>query len=376
MAVVPPSNFTCGQSKVYPGETITCTWTAGSGFQWYRILVAIPDHFAAVYIDDVNQTSHAIAIDDDFCKSAGGSVEDLINGTDLVFTIEGGTGPHLTPTEQIKGDESTHFTLIVFSYPPSDPPSITVSDIIHGESAQVIWEASTAIAEPISGYTLQRSVNGGPFETIYSGPELSFTDNGVDTYWVTAQYRVQANSTGGDSDWTTSTITPVLSSITLPPGGRLTQLENRNAKPVFPLTVTEGIFRQSDGKSLERILKEMGSGNAGPSGSQLPAGGTVGQILAKRSNSDYDTGWIDAPQSGGTTEPGTGGVRSFNGRTGAVAPQSGDYTAAQVGAVPTSRKVNGQTLNSDITIITCGTADLTAGSSPLAAGTLYGVYEV
>ena len=44
--------------------------------------------------------------------------------------------------------------------------------------------------------------------------------------------------------------------------------------------------------------------------------------------------------------------------------------------VPTSRKVNGQALSSDITLITCGTADLTAGSSPLAAGTLYGVYEV
>ena len=44
--------------------------------------------------------------------------------------------------------------------------------------------------------------------------------------------------------------------------------------------------------------------------------------------------------------------------------------------VPTSRKVNGQALSGDITLITCGTADLTAGSSPLAAGTLYGVYEV
>lgn len=72
---------------------------------------------------------------------------------------------------------------------------------------------------------------------------------------------------------------------------------------------------------------------------------------------------------------GQGGVASFNGRTGAVTPQSGDYTAAQVGAVPASRKVNGQALSGDITLITCGTADLTAGSSPLAAGTLYGVYE-
>lgn len=121
---------------------------------------------------------------------------------------------------------------------------------------------------------------------------------------------------------------------------------------------------------------------------------------------------------------GTGsGVTSFNGRTGAVTPQAGDYTAAQVGAVPTTRKVNGKPLSSDITLtasdvsarpdtwtptaaqvgavptsrtvngkalssnitltasdvgtapITYGTTDLTPGSSSLATGSVYLVYE-
>lgn len=44
------------------------------------------------------------------------------------------------------------------------------------------------------------------------------------------------------------------------------------------------------------------------------------------------------------------GVTSFNGRKGAVTPASGDYTAAQVGAVPTTRTVNGKALSSDITL--------------------------
>ena len=46
----------------------------------------------------------------------------------------------------------------------------------------------------------------------------------------------------------------------------------------------------------------------------------------------------------------SGGVTSFNGRGGHVMPQSGDYTAAQVGAVPTARKVNGKALSSDISL--------------------------
>lgn len=58
------------------------------------------------------------------------------------------------------------------------------------------------------------------------------------------------------------------------------------------------------------------------------------------------------------------GVTTFNGRTGAVTPQEGDYTAdmvgarpdtwtpsaADVGAVPTSRTVNGQELSQDINL--------------------------
>lgn len=44
------------------------------------------------------------------------------------------------------------------------------------------------------------------------------------------------------------------------------------------------------------------------------------------------------------------GVTTFNGRKGAVTPASGDYTAAQVGAVPTTRKVNNKPLSSDITL--------------------------
>lgn len=49
-------------------------------------------------------------------------------------------------------------------------------------------------------------------------------------------------------------------------------------------------------------------------------------------------------------EESVGGVSSFNGREGAVTPQSGDYTAAQVGAVPTGRKVNGKALSNDISL--------------------------
>ena len=58
--------------------------------------------------------------------------------------------------------------------------------------------------------------------------------------------------------------------------------------------------------------------------SQLPAGGTDGQILTKTADG---VAWEDAPE---------GGVTSFNGRTGAITPKTGDYTAEMVGARPST----------------------------------------
>ena len=86
--------------------------------------------------------------------------------------------------------------------------------------------------------------------------------------------------------------------------------------------------------------------------SDLPSGGTDGQILTKTADG---VAWEDPPEDG---------VTSFNGRTGAVTPQAGDYTAEMVGArpstwtpsaddvgaVPTSRTVNGKPLNDNISL--------------------------
>lgn len=86
--------------------------------------------------------------------------------------------------------------------------------------------------------------------------------------------------------------------------------------------------------------------------SQLPEGGTTGQILTKTADGEA---WANPPDTGVTT---------FNGRTGAVTPQTGDYTAdmvgarasdwtptaEDVGAVPTTRTVNGKALSADITL--------------------------
>lgn len=108
-----------------------------------------------------------------------------------------------------------------------------------------------------------------------------------------------------------------------------------------------------EGGTAGQVLTKTEDGEAwqdAPDG--LPEGGTTGQILTKTTDGAE---WADAPDTG---------VTSFKGRTGAVTPQEGDYTAdmvgarpstwtpsaADVGAVPTARTVNGKALSADITL--------------------------
>ena len=107
------------------------------------------------------------------------------------------------------------------------------------------------------------------------------------------------------------------------------------------------------GGETGQVLTKTASGTAWDDvPSDLPSGGTDGQVLTKTSDG---VAWEGVPDTG---------VTSFNGRTGAVVPASGDYTAdqvgarpstwtpsaADVGAVPTSRTVNGKALSQDISL--------------------------
>jgi len=270
--------------------------------------------------------------------------------------------------------------------PPSAPSSITVGETTRSSPISVSWSAVSSAGTPTYN-TLQRSINGGAFTDIYTGSALSYTDTADNQNWDTVQYRVKAVVNGSSSEWTVSAVKAVQKpsdTTALPEGGRLEQLENYEGKPVFPLTVMEGVFRQSDGKSLAEVLAEVEQGAVGPAGPQgetgpqgekgdkgdtgergpigpagpgVPTGGTTGQLLAKRTAADHDTQWIDPPED--------------------VAPS---VEAANLAPYITNRESNVNAADTSYGIfmargIAAGTSDLTAGSSSLTSGCIYLVYE-
>lgn len=131
-----------------------------------------------------------------------------------------------------------------------------------------------------------------------------------------------------------------------------------DGKSAYELAVENGF----EGTVTEWLASLHGKdGEDGVDGEGVPAGGSAGQVLVKKSSIDYDTEWQTLEPEGGGGDVVTG-VTSFAGRTGYVVPSQGDYTAemvgarpndwfpsaSDVGAVPTTRTVNGKPLSSNI----------------------------
>lgn len=92
---------------------------------------------------------------------------------------------------------------------PTPPASITVptSPVPSGAAIAVSW-SSVSGAE---SYRLQRSANGGSWQTVYTGPETSYSD--VARNWTQVQYRVASVTMGITSGYATSTTVTILSYV-------------------------------------------------------------------------------------------------------------------------------------------------------------------
>lgn len=107
-------------------------------------------------------------------------------------------------------------------------------------------------------------------------------------------------------------------------------------------------------------------GPQGPAGQGVPTGGTAGMVLTKTGNTDSESNWQTPKVSANNVTAGTlpsgvnisaNQVTSGTLSTGVKASTASDYTTAR------------------LRNIKAGTSDLTAGSSSLANGEIYLVYE-
>lgn len=123
-------------------------------------------------------SSYAVFVGDDGgwyyyggCSSSNGVRPAFILPTTLLVDTDGTVSVNATPTT---------------------PGSISVPDGIKGGSSITIsWAASSDADGNLSGYILERSVDGGAYAQVYKGTAKSYTDT-ITKGWGTVAYRVKA----------------------------------------------------------------------------------------------------------------------------------------------------------------------------------------
>ena len=88
---------------------------------------------------------------------------------------------------------------------PTAPSSITVPNtVLGGSTLTVTWGAASDQDGNLSGYSLERQVDGGAWSVVYTGNTLSFTDT-ITKGWAKVCYRVRAyDSNNAYSGYVTS----------------------------------------------------------------------------------------------------------------------------------------------------------------------------
>lgn len=98
---------------------------------------------------------------------------------------------------------SSQITVVNNTAPPS-PASISVpNNVIGGESLTITWATVTDTDGNLSGYKLERSVDGGAWAEIYVGENATYTDS-ITKGWTSVAYRVKAYDPYTESAYVTS----------------------------------------------------------------------------------------------------------------------------------------------------------------------------
>lgn len=254
-----PSNFSVSKNSAAPGESITFTWGPSSAggsnvvLEGYRIRSfnnAIGQYFTMPGASDIPLSSRSFT---------GTFPTNVPVGDYVIYYIQAIATDNSTGASA-GGASSGYIYVYAAELEPIAPPYptyITVSEPEQGDPVEIAWGSVSGAT-----YVLERSVNGGTFASLYSGSSISYTDTAGST-WNTVQYRVKAVVSGASSDWTVSAVRtvqkPEQPEPTTPAAGRLEQFQNRNGTNIYPKTVIEGVFRQSDGKSLSELIAGAGT---------------------------------------------------------------------------------------------------------------------
>lgn len=189
-----------------------------------------------------------------------------------ILLFPGGFGGSGSSVENINFlcRSATKKAVLVINDSPSVPNLITIPDTIQsGKSIVINWGTSIDPDGNLSGYVLERQINGGSWTQVYKGGNRSFTDN-VQTAWNTLAYRVCAyDSVGACSNYKTTAVVTVLHNTAPLISGTDAALGSFGmTAPTYDYTVTDEdqdsvtVTEKLDGIVLRTYHPVLGAANA------------------------------------------------------------------------------------------------------------------
>ena len=176
----------------------------------------------------------------------GGAWQSLGSGTGTAqsLTVPAGTN---TVEVQVRAADDLGFTSgtwvssgavkVTNNLSPTAPGSITVSAAVAGEPLTVTLTAASDPDGTVAAYVIERRVDGGGWQQVYSGPALTFTDT-VGADWQSVQYRAAAvDNEGAQGPYIESETLPVRTGAVTITGPTSGQGEHAQPFDVGPLTL-------------------------------------------------------------------------------------------------------------------------------------------
>lgn len=159
------------------GSSITVSWGASTdaegNLSGYKLELSTNggSTWTQIYQGTARQTTHAVAF-----------------GTESVmYRVRAYDSEGLHSGYRTSGQVT-----VINNHAPSASPGITVPEDIKGGSTIVIsWQTATDQDGDLSGYSLERQVDGGAWAEIYQGAETTYEDS-ITKGWQTIRYRVRA----------------------------------------------------------------------------------------------------------------------------------------------------------------------------------------
>lgn len=136
---------------------------------------------------------------------------------------------------------------VVNNNAPSAPPSIAVPNEVKGGGSLVIsWTAASDTDGNLSGYILERCINGGTsWEQAFKGNALTYKD-AITKGWTSVKYRVKAyDSYNAESGYTTSAVRTV----------------DNNTAPTITCASADNLGTKSSGFSISYSVNDVDAGD-------------------------------------------------------------------------------------------------------------------